>query len=101
MTLLRICCSCLRPVMAHRTRRLGRQAGPVTGVLLPHRPVGRNGALDPQQTSAQGLSCKRQTHNSMGPAAYSITPSASASSVNGKTELPAGNGRIIVLGRVG
>ena len=35
--------------LAHKTRRLGRQAGPVVGVLLPHSPVGRNGARDPNQ----------------------------------------------------
>jgi hypothetical protein len=33
--------------MAHRTRRFGRQAGPVSGVLLPHWPVGWDGAFDP------------------------------------------------------
>jgi hypothetical protein len=33
------------PVLAHKTRRLGRQAGPVVGVLLPHWPVGRDPAL--------------------------------------------------------
>jgi hypothetical protein len=34
-------------VVARRTRRLGRLAGPVIGVLLPRLPVRRNGAFDP------------------------------------------------------
>ena len=41
--------------MAHKTRRLGRQAGPVVGVLLPHSPGGRNGALDPEQKHLKTL----------------------------------------------
>jgi len=32
-------------LLARRTRRLGRPAGPVIGVPLPRRTVGRNGAF--------------------------------------------------------
>jgi hypothetical protein len=36
-------------VLARMTRRLGRPAGPVIGVLLPRWSVGRNGAFDPNR----------------------------------------------------